>query len=94
MVETITKESDIADPVKEKEKEETPEDIKKRSRKPPKDGPCKGCGKDRPLNRLMLCYKCWIDKQNSDKGWKEGQPHPAGCGCALECTVDKKGGDN
>ena len=29
-----------------------------RSKKPPKDGPCKGCGKDRPLNRLFLCYPC------------------------------------
>lgn len=76
------------------EEKETPEEIKKRARKPPADGPCRGCGKNLPLNRLMLCYSCWVKKQLSDRGWREGQPHPAGCGCDLDCRFDKKGADN
>ena len=62
-------------------KADTPEDIKKRARKPPKDGPCKRCGQDRPLNRLMLCYKCWVITNLEHGGWKQGEPHPADCGC-------------
>lgn len=76
------------------EEKESAEDLKRRARKPPADGPCKGCGQAKPLNRLMLCYPCWVKKQNSDKGWREGQPHPAGCGCALDCRFDKTGADN
>jgi len=63
---------------------ETPEDIEKRARKPPADGPCKGCGQDRPLNRLMLCYKCWTYKQLHEQTggkWLPGDPHPSHCGC-------------
>jgi hypothetical protein len=78
------------EPPKEKpEEKESLDDIKKRARKPPTIGPCLGCGKNKPLNRLMLCYRCWVNKNNSDKGWKEGQPHPAGCGCDLDCRFDK-----
>jgi hypothetical protein len=82
---------------KPKEKEEEKEDIddiEKRARKPPSEGPCRGCGKNLPLNRLMLCYRCWVNKRNSDKGWKEGQPHPADCGCDLDCRFDKGTADN
>lgn len=82
-------------PVKPKEeKEEDIEDIKKRARKPPKDGPCKGCGQDKPLNRLMLCYKCWVKKNLGDRGWKEGETHPTGCNCDFECKPQTRGGNN
>ena len=75
------------------EKEET--DIKKiPQRRPPKEGPCKRCGQDKPLNRLMLCYPCWVKSELEKNGWKEGQPHPAGCGCDLDCRLDKNGADN
>lgn len=70
-------------PPKEEEKE-TPEEIKKRARKPPSDGPCKMCGQNKPLNRLLLCYPCWLkDKLNKDSGgeWLPGDPHPSTCGC-------------
>jgi len=71
-----------ADKPKPKEKESI-EDIEKRGRKPPADGPCKGCGENKPLNRLMLCYKCWVYKRLNDenKDWLPGDPHPAHCGC-------------
>jgi len=65
------------------------------SKKPPKDGPCKGCGKDRPLNRLMLCYACWVKKNLLDwakahgQDWLPGDPHPSWCQCALP---EHKGG--
>jgi hypothetical protein len=57
------------------------------SRKPPIEGPCKGCGLDKPLNRMMLCYKCWKAKNIMDieraKGndWIPGDPHPDWCLC-------------
>lgn len=76
------------------EEKESVEEIKKRARKPPSEGPCKGCGQNKPLNRLMLCYSCWVKKQLSDKGWREGQPHPAGCGCDLDCRFESKGDNN
>lgn len=65
---------------------EDPEQVRKRARKPPKDGPCRRCGRDRPLNRLMVCYECWVKDRLEQRGWREGQPHPAGCGCAGECA--------
>lgn len=75
--------------VKPVEKEDV-DDIKKRARKPPADGPCKGCGQNKPINRLMLCYKCWVDKVNTDRGWKPGQPHPESCRCDLDCRFERE----
>lgn len=70
-------------PPKEKE-EESEEDKFKRSRKPPSEGPCKMCQVVKPLNRLLLCYSCWLkDKIHKDSGgsWLPGDPHPQPCGC-------------
>lgn len=50
-------------------------------RAPPKKGLCLRCGEDKPINRLMLCYPCWVKVQLEKDGWKEGQPHPESCGC-------------
>lgn len=72
------------------EEKETPEEMKKRARKPPKDGPCKRCGENKPLNRLFLCYVCWVKVENEKSGWKEGQNHPATCGCDVECAAERK----
>ena len=61
-------------------KEET--DIKKiPQRRPPKEGPCRRCGQDKPLNRLMLCYSCWVKTELEKTGWREGMPHPDWCHC-------------
>jgi len=87
LAETKVKE-EVAPAVAPPEVDESAEDAAKRARKPPADGPCKGCGRDRPLNRLMLCYPCWVKKRNEERGWREGQPHPEGCGCDLECRFD------
>lgn len=79
---------ETADKAKPEEKESV-EDIERRSRKPPADGPCKGCGNDRPLNRLMLCYSCWVKKNlldwsraNGDR-WIPGDAHPDWCECVT-----------
>lgn len=77
-----------------KEEKETPEEIRKRARKPPSEGPCKRCGQSKPINRLMLCYPCWLKTQLEKEGWREGQPHPPTCGCDLDCRFDSKGADN
>lgn len=79
----------VAEPTPEAAPKETPEEIHARARKPPKDGPCKRCGLDKPLNRLFLCYPCWVKVELEKKGWKEGQPHPADCRCDVECAFDK-----
>ena len=64
----------------EETREET--DIKKiPQRRPPKEGPCKRCGLDKPLNRLMLCYPCWVKTELEKQGWREGMPHPDWCHC-------------
>lgn len=85
----------------DKDGKETPESIKKRSRKPPSDGPCKGCGKNLPLNRLMLCFKCWVNKNLSDWAKAEGNdfipnidPHPAWCHCGLAEHGGNRSGGN
>jgi hypothetical protein len=66
-------------------------------RKPPETGKCKRCGLERPLNRLKLCYRCWVieeikdvEKQNG-RAWNEGDPHPAWCHC--EGLGEHKNGD-
>jgi hypothetical protein len=50
-------------------------------RKPPKEGICKRCGENKPVNRLMLCYPCWVKTELEKDGWREGMPHPDSCGC-------------
>lgn len=62
--------------------EETEEDLKKlKQRKPPKDGLCRRCGENKPVNRLMLCYPCWVKTELEKSGWREGMPHPDWCHC-------------
>lgn len=68
---------------------ESTEDAFRRSAKPPADGPCRGCGKNRPLNRTMLCFPCWVKKnlldwsKASGGDWIPGDAHPAWCHCGL-----------
>lgn len=89
-------ETEVADPAApaeappKEEKKESPEDIQKRARKPPAEGPCKGCGKNLPLNRLFLCFRCWVNKNLTDWARATGQDfipsvdaHPSWCGCGL-----------
>ncbi len=82
-------------------KKEDPKDIEKRARKPPSDGPCKGCGENKPLNRLMLCFKCWVNKNLDDWAKENGvdfipnvDPHPDWCHCGLPEHGGKRNGDN
>ena len=85
MTETLTDELVIKglqpdQPVEEKPEEET--DLRKLSqKKPPSNGLCRRCGENKPINRLMLCYPCWVKSELEKDGWKEGQPHPDSCGC-------------
>ncbi|MBI3288123.1 MAG: hypothetical protein HYZ74_01235 [Elusimicrobia bacterium] len=51
-------------------------------RAPPSKGLCVRCGENKPINRLMLCYPCWVKTRLEKDGWKEGQPHPESCGCS------------
>ncbi len=54
---------------------------------PPKPGPCRECRRLRQLNRLKLCYPCFVDLNISDgmkkrgEEWKSGDKHPAWCDC-------------
>ena len=65
------------------EDKDTGKDKPKFGSRPPKDGPCKRCGENKPLNRLFLCYPCWVKVELEKRGWHEGEPHPAGCGCDM-----------
>ena len=61
-------------------------------RRPPKDGPCKRCGQDRPLNRLFLCYPCWVKTVLEEKfGWREGMSHPDSCDCEVPQAHQRSG---
>jgi hypothetical protein len=69
-----------AEEVAPEDKEET--DLKKlKQRTPPKDGLCRRCGENKPINRLMLCYPCWVKSELEKDGWREGMPHPDSCHC-------------
>lgn len=92
--EVLRKAAEEAFPTSKPEEKERVDDIERRARKPPKDGPCRRCGKDKPLNRLFLCYPCWVSKMNKERGWRDGQPHPDSCGCDLECRFDSKDAGN
>ena len=69
--------------------EETQEEVidekdptKVKQRKPPDRGLCRRCGQNKPINRLMLCYPCWVKTELEEKaGWREGMPHPDWCRC-------------
>lgn len=52
-------------------------------RAPPKDGLCRRCGENKPINRLMLCYVCWVKTNLEEKGWREGMAHPDWCKCEV-----------
>jgi hypothetical protein len=90
-LETTAAPAATAEPDVKPADKETPDELNARARKPPTDGTCKRCGLPKPVNRLKLCYPCWVKSENEGKGWKEGQPHPSGCGCDLDCRFDSTG---
>lgn len=55
--------------------------------KPPEDGLCRECKRRRHLNRLKLCYPCFVDlvimDETKKRGieWKSGDKHPDFCAC-------------
>ena len=71
-------------PVKPKEEEKNDD---KHGAAPPVNGLCRRCGNFRPINRLMLCYRCWVitnledEAKKRGESWHEGDPHPEGCQC-------------
>lgn len=85
MTETLVDELVIENPqveTPEKEKPEEEPDLRKLSqKKPPSRGLCRRCGENKPINRLMLCYPCWVKSELEKDGWKEGMPHPDHCHC-------------
>lgn len=82
LLEEIAVEKAIDSDLLPQEEEQSEEDLSKlKQRRPPSDGPCKGCGQNKPLNRLMLCYPCWVKKELEKSGWREGMPHPSWCQC-------------
>lgn len=76
-------EKKAAEAAPEAVEEETPDLDKLKQRTPPKDGTCLRCGQDKPVNRMMLCYVCWVKSNLEDNGWREGMPHPSWCACSV-----------
>src|SRR3990167_3457578 len=70
-------------PVDEKEAAEDPDIEKIPKPAPPSRGLCRRCGEDKPINRLMLCYPCFVKTNLEEHGWREGQSHPEWCECTL-----------
>ncbi len=83
LLDEILSEVKPADPeVEEKEEtEEEPDITKIRQTAPPKRGLCRRCDQNKPINRLMLCYPCWVKTNLEENGWREGMPHPGWCKC-------------
>lgn len=81
LAEILEKKSGEAKP--EAAEEDAP-DLDKLSKKaPPREGICRRCGEDKPINRLMLCYVCWVKSNLEENGWREGLPHPSSCECEV-----------
>ena len=78
--ELVIEKPQAANPPAEKPAEETAW-RKLSQRKPPSRGLCRRCGANKPINRLMLCYPCWVKSELEKNGWREGQPHPDECRC-------------
>lgn len=80
-------EAKTLDPESFTEEETTKEDLTEKDpakipqRKPPSRGLCRRCGQNKPINRLMLCYPCWVKTELESRGWREGEPHPDWCAC-------------
>lgn len=66
-------------PPREAEEEKDPSRIPQRQ--PPSRGLCRRCGRNKPVNRLLLCYPCWVKDALEKSGWREGMPHPDWCRC-------------
>ena len=82
-MDTLTEE--LAAVTQDVEAAEEPKDEKDptkiKQRKPPSGGMCRRCGENKPINRLMLCYPCWVKTELEKSGWREGMPHPDWCRC-------------
>ena len=97
--ETKTKADELLDEILEQtrenapaEKSETDEETdldKLKQRTPPREGVCRRCGQDKPVNRMMLCYRCWVlteieeREKRAGNHWHAGMTHPDWCQCAL-----------
>ena len=79
----LSKRKYLEEEIQEKEQDRDEKDpTKLKQRKPPSGGMCRRCGENKPINRLMLCYPCWVKSELEDKaGWREGMPHPEWCRC-------------
>ena len=73
--ETTTKEEEVLEETTERDPSKVTQ------RRPPSKGLCRRCGENKPINRLMLCYPCWVKTRLEEHGWREGMPHPDDCGC-------------
>lgn len=76
---------------------ETIEDIEKRAPAPPSGGVCQACKEPKPINRLKLCYECWLmDQLHKQSGgqWLPGDPHLATCKCDGPGGCSTKGQAN
>ena len=78
------------------DEKETIDAIKKRAKEPPSEGPCKMCKQMRMLNRLLLCYECWVKDQlhkQSGGEWLPGDPHLSTCRCDAPggCSTKNQG---
>lgn len=86
--------------VEERKAREKDEPMPSDGRETPKDGKCRRCGEDKPLNRHKLCYPCWVileiirvEKDQFGRVWREGDKHPDWCSCTLPSHKRKSSGN-
>ncbi len=82
LTETPAEQAPVDADLEEAQELDEKDPTKLKQRKPPEGGLCRRCGDNKPINRLMLCYPCWVKTVLEEKsGWREGMPHPDWCRC-------------
>jgi len=72
--------------------------VPKEGRRVPGKGKCIRCGEKKPINRLKLCYYCFViteiirvEKEKFGRVWRDGMTHPNWCQCVLPGTHGGRG---
>lgn len=98
MTETIAEDLVIENPTAETGSVEAPQEevdvTRIPQRRPPSRGLCRRCNENKPINRLMLCYPCWVKTQLEKSGWKDGEPHPDWCECVGSSAHQRRSDGN
>jgi len=61
----------------------------------PAKGGCRRCKRNIPINRLKLCYECFVKINLLNGGWTRFDIHPDWCHCTLKVPhLGRQGANN